>query len=378
MDNVSLYLTEQETTFPELADLYSLLRDYLSKKLYYQFSTKLIDILKIPFFLANDTLYRFYKNVVRPVEDKLEPFFLSRFVLELINVVPEGEERNSLLENTAKIVAKDPASSFLISLGELKENLLTSNKEDIAEQLEAKGETLSENGSKFDDEVFVFFFRLLVQFHQHWKNSAQFLEAARGYLKHADLSSELSPKDQLILAQEICFAVLIGKVFVFSDILDNELIKSLECTDSSWLVECIRLMSEGDVKEFERLITSYSSDSNAEKAAFFIDHKENLSTKVRKMALLKMCSEKSVQRTNEITFGEAANTCLINENLIEFLVIEAVCDGIIEAKIDEVAKTLFISWVLPQKLSDVSVLCRGIKEWALKVENVPSAAKRVA
>ena len=73
-----------------------------------------------------------------------------------------------------------------------------------------------------------------------------------------------------------------------------------------------------------------------------------------------------------LSFDQVAQTCLVQPNEVEMLVMKAMSLELVRGSIDEVDRTVQITWIMPRYLSmdHLQVLVNRLDEWELKMDNV--------
>ena len=73
-----------------------------------------------------------------------------------------------------------------------------------------------------------------------------------------------------------------------------------------------------------------------------------------------------------LTFTQIAENCMIQSEQVEMLVMKAMSLELVRGSIDEVDRTVQITWILPRYLSvdHLQVLVNRLDEWELKMDNI--------
>ncbi len=73
-----------------------------------------------------------------------------------------------------------------------------------------------------------------------------------------------------------------------------------------------------------------------------------------------------------LTFKQLADSCMIELDAVEMLVMKAMSLDLVRGSIDEVEKTVQIDWLLPRYLSmdHLQVLVNRIDDWETKMDNI--------
>ena len=73
-----------------------------------------------------------------------------------------------------------------------------------------------------------------------------------------------------------------------------------------------------------------------------------------------------------LSFDQVAQTCLVQPNEVEMLVMKAMSLELVRGSIDEVDMTVQIDWIMPRYLSvdHLKVLVNKMEDWEAKMENI--------
>jgi len=96
-----------------------------------------------------------------------------------------------------------------------------------------------------------------------------------------------------------------------------------------------------------------------------------LEQKVRILAFLELIFNcKKDERC--LNFGQIANVCRVEQEQVELLVMKAMSLDLVRGSIDEVDRTVSITWILPRYLNKehLGVLASRLGEWESKMGNV--------
>ncbi|CAO3670691.1 unnamed protein product [Rhizopus stolonifer] len=144
-------------------------------------------------------------------------------------------------------------------------------------------------------------------------------------LKKLSLSND---KEADVLAQEIVLrAVSMENYFNFEDLLQYKPIQNLKGKQE---YELLNVFLNGTLSSYQTFAASNSA---------LIQNEEN---NIRKMRLLSLASLGSENLVRELTYGDIASSLQIPEEEVEMWVIDVIRAGLVEAKLDQLNKTVIV------------------------------------
>ncbi|KAG1449179.1 hypothetical protein G6F56_008723 [Rhizopus delemar] len=144
-------------------------------------------------------------------------------------------------------------------------------------------------------------------------------------LKKLSLSND---KEADVLAQEIVLrAVAMENYFNFEDLLQYKPIQNLKGKQE---YELLNVFLNGTLSSYQTFAASNSA---------LIQNEEN---NIRKMRLLSLASLGSENLVRELTYGDIASNLQIPEEEVEMWVIDVIRAGLVEAKLDQLNKTVIV------------------------------------
>ncbi|CZT98561.1 26S proteasome subunit [Plasmodium falciparum IGH-CR14] len=210
----------------------------------------------------------------------------------------------------------------------------------------------------------------LMCYYKALKKSDLYVKYALLYLAYTPLN-DLNDYDRIDIGTYICIHSIISEnVYNIGEIIQlpliNVCIKNNE--ETNWLYELIYIYNEGNIDSFNETIGKYQS--NIENC-ILKNYQHNMLKKMTLLALMDLAFKKKKQR-EDISFHEIAQHCKIDINEVEKMLITAKSKNIITCKIDEIQKTVKITWVKPRVLNNEKIyfMKESIDKWINNSKNL--------
>lgn len=189
-----------------------------------------------------------------------------------------------------------------------------------------------------------------------WKNLgrwSQFFKSSIMYLSFTPLQS-IPEEARPGLAFEIGVAALVApEEFIFGELVQQEILASLDGTNRAWLKEFLVAFAEGKFSMYDDALAKNKAQfdatpelKNAEASV--------LRPKMAALSLMELAFRKP-KKQRRLGFEELATHCRVGPKEVEHLVMKAMCAELIKGKIDEVGQVVLITWVKPRILDNVRI-----------------------
>jgi len=195
------------------------------------------------------------------------------------------------------------------------------------------------------------------RYHEFYKSSIL-------YLAYTPLAS-LSTEEKVKLAVEISVAALVAEEeFNFGELLRQDVLTSLEGTNSAWIKDLLTAFGEGRfdlydaaLEKHRTLIESTPDLQGTEQSV--------LRPKMTKLALMELAFRQP-KKQRRLTFETIAQHCRVGPKDVEELAMKAMCANLIRGQIEEVKQIVVITWVKPRILdmTRISLMKQSIDEWS--------------
>jgi len=343
MRDVSGYLTEQVDSCAEGSDLIEMWRkiqDLHVRRLWHQLTVVLLELVQRP--EVTKQLKEIYENVIADFEMKLNPLSLVQIIAPVVAVMDEKEEALAFVEKIADKVKKDTEAFILTKVIAADIQLNHYNNRDKVKELIEEVEVLLKEveGVGF---VHSKFYLMASDLHKKDANYAEYYRASLRFLGCTDLAT-LSQQDKVSQAYHLCLAALLGKdIFNFGELLAHKILESLSGSEFQWVVDLMVAFNAGDVGKYESMKPAWSSVPD------LVANQATLANKICLLALMEMTFRRS-STDRLLGFDAIAAQTKIPVDQVEFLVMRALSKGLVKGSIDQVDRTVNLTWVQPRVL----------------------------
>lgn len=145
--------------------------------------------------------------------------------------------------------------------------------------------------------------------------------------------------------------------------------KSLEGSEEEWVLEIVRAYIEADVSAYNNVITKYKDNISKNNVLSTAKPKDILQQKIRLLSLVRLAFNKeSFERI--ISFDEIKEYTQCDIDNVEYLIIKAMSLKLIKGIVDEIDKTVNVTWVKPAILdkTQMKALQEKVKLWIKKIQ----------
>lgn len=160
-----------------------------------------------------------------------------------------------------------------------------------------------------------------------------FHKAALQFLGYVDLA-DLSAEEQHSWAFDIGKAAPLGeKVFNFGELLVHPVLKALEGSPEAWMTELLLAFNAGDVAAYKAAVQTHGAAIGQQPE--LVAGQTSLEHKVAILALMTLVFNRAGDE-RVLSFSDIDTATGVGSDGVQFLVMKAVCIGVIDATIDEV------------------------------------------
>jgi len=345
MRDVSGYLNSQiEATGnnEELSALWRKIKDFHQRRLWHQLTGVLLTLVKQEELQKGDDLWQLYTNVIADFEIKLNPLSLVDICTPIVNRFDKPGEALEFLEKIGdKVKASTEAfvmTRVLIGKLQLLQFKDITKTKAIVEEIDGLLVEVEGVG-----KVHGHYYLLATELYKTEGDHANYYRSALRYLGCADLT-ELSMPDQQSHAFHLCLAALLGKdVYNFGELLAHAILSSLKGTPNAWLVDLLLAFNSGDVQEYQKLKSKWTTQPDLNQ------NQEILYEKLCLLVLMEMTFRRDAN-DRQITFNDVSEQTGLNVDKVELLVMKALSKGLVKGHIDQVEQTINLTWVQPRVL----------------------------
>jgi len=345
MRDVSGYLTKQidaSSEGSEVIEMWRQIEDFHTRRLWHQLTQVLLKLVQKP--EVSGQLKEIYENVICEFETKLNPLSLVQILIPVVGAMEDKDEALAFVEKVANKVkgAKDKEAYILTKVITADIQLNHYKNKDKVKELVEEIETLLDEVEGVD-YVHSKFYLMASDLHKQDANYAEYYRSSLRFLGCTDLAT-LSQQEQASQAYHLCLAALLGKdIFNFGELLAHAILLSLKDTPQQWVVELLTAFNSGDVGRYEAMQPAWSAVPD------LVANKAVLGNKICLLALMEMTFRRpSTDRL--LSFDAIAAQTKIPVDQVEFLVMRALAKGLVKGSIDQVDRTVNLTWVQPRVL----------------------------
>jgi len=345
MRDVSGYLTKQidaSSEGSEVIEMWRQIEDFHTRRLWHQLTQVLLKLVQKP--EVSGQLKEIYENVISEFETKLNPLSLVQILIPVVGAMEDKDEALAFVEKVANKVkgAKDKEAYILTKVITADIQLNHYKNKDKVKELVEEIETLLDEVEGVG-YVHSKFYLMASDLHKQDANYAEYYRSSLRFLGCTDLAT-LSQQEQASQAYHLCLAALLGKdIFNFGELLAHAILLSLKDTPQQWVVELLTAFNSGDVGRYEAMQPAWSAVPD------LVANKAVLGNKICLLALMEMTFRRpSTDRL--LSFDAIAAQTKIPVDQVEFLVMRALAKGLVKGSIDQVDRTVNLTWVQPRVL----------------------------
>jgi len=361
------FLESGKSAHPDLQEQYAQFADLYRKKLYHQITLKIEEFVKQPQVQPDEELVQFYNKFIKDFEVKLNPLSLVRICVTISKTFKDKNAALEYLQGVAEKVKNDMQAHILavsvIASMKLEQRQLEQAKETIEQ---AKVEI--EKTAGVESEVYASYYKVWADYFKAQNQPIEFYNNALKYLAYVQVET-IPRNQQLELAFDLGIAALIGdNIYNFGELLAHDILASLQGSPVEWLVHLLRVFNAGDISGYEALVNKYKHDLSQQPA--LTSNQTLLTQKISILALMELAFKRpSDQRTIPFKDVSVASKLPINE--VEHLIMKALSLKLVRGTIDELDKTVTITWVQPRvlDLQQISGMKERLQSWTQKVQS---------
>jgi len=361
MRDVQVYLS-QMCSSGVLVDEWSQLHQLYEKRLWHELTEELLKFIKNDHFKTNGGLVELYEQFLSDFEHRINPLSLVELILIIAEELTDHEKALELFKKTEEKTkeSKEGKVLIMVAMGLLQ---LKQNNHDEVKKLLKEAETLlntldgvtTVHGRFYD--LSSNYCKVIGSYNEYYRDALRFL----GCMDITELPrAELQQR-----AFNLSLAALLGnEVYNFGELLAHDVLQYLKETENAWLVDVLFAFNSGNIQKFTELKPQWKQQADLAR------NEIALMQKITLLSLMELSfKRKSTERS--FTFDTIAQETRLPVNEVELLVIKALSLGLIKGTIDEVNRTVHVTWVQPRVLDKGQ--CQSLQvllsTWSEKVKS---------
>mmetsp|Transcript_10878 Transcript_10878/g.37897 ORF Transcript_10878/g.37897 Transcript_10878/m.37897 type:complete len:382 (-) Transcript_10878:445-1590(-) len=363
------FLSSQRDAYPDLADRYAEFADLHSRRLWHQLSEKLVLFAEDAGASRGDNLLQLYELFVSEFEARIDQLFLARIVVAAARQYPTGDVEAAVaflgrfLEKRERL----GDAAYLVTLMGVANLRLAAGDHAACKTLLHEGKEINDALDGAEPIVYASFHRTSAEYHRVKGPASAFYQSALNFLAYTPLSS-LAPDEAHALAVDMALGALVGEgVYNFGEVVQFDVLSVLKGTDDAWLGELLEALHHGDVDAFNGIVAANEAAYSSQPA--LVTGNDLLKKKVSLLCLMEMASTADPS-DRSLSFAAIAGATQLSLDQVEWLLMEAMCLGLVKGSIDEVDQVVHVTYVRPRVLDPTQVA--GVKDkvdaWAAKTK----------
>jgi len=361
------YLESQKGAHPDIQDVYAQFIDLYRKKLYHQLTVKIEEFVTLPQVQSNEELFQFYTKFIRDFETKLNPLTLVKVCVTISTTFKDTSAVLEFLQGIADKVKQD-AQAHILAISIIAGLKLGQRQLEQAKETIEIAKVEVDKTAGVESDVYAAYYKVWAGYYKAQNQPLEFYNNALKYLAYVQLETAVPVNQQIELAFDLGIAALIGEnIYNFGELLGHDIIKSLSGTPVEWLVHLLRVFNSGDIAGYEALVRKYSQELSQQPA--LTANQTLLTQKISVLALMELAFKRpSDQRT--IPFQDVATASKLPLEEVEHLIMKALSLKLVRGTIDELEKTVSITWVQPRvlDLAQIGGMKDRLQAWTQKVQ----------
>lgn len=332
-----------QATDPALAGEWDSIEQLYTRKLWHQLSVKLLEFVRHETFAGGTGLVELYHNLIKDLEDRINPFTLVKLIYSVIAQIPDPADAIDLLGPIKEKIKHDVTATISIGTIVASLNMAQGNLKEAKQMLDDCNEQLEKLPGV--SPVHGDYYKASSYLCKIQGRHADFYHDSLRYLGTVELDS-LTVPETVERAYDMGLAALLGEgIYNIGELLSHNLIDSLRGTEKEWLVNLLVAFNTGDVRKFKSLQPEWSSQSPdlAESA-------DLLNEKVSLLCLMEVVFKKQAKNRN-VAFTELAQAADIPIDRVEHLIMKGLSLGLVKGTVDQIDQQASFSWVQPRVLN---------------------------
>jgi len=381
-EKTEAYLARKKENSPDnVAEHFQTLENFYVNKLWNQVAEQTHLLVYDNQFTSVVDLKEFYDHFIHEFQHRINVLKLVEIIIPVANHLFNSvgkDEAYAFLATLEKTVSKSDEAAVRMRTAQIALHLRDKRIDESCKDVESIRKMIEETREQLDKipgvtSVHAPFFKVSSHYQKEVGNHAGYYREALRYLGCEDLDglSETEKKDQAVA---LAHAAMLGSdIYNFGELLAHPILKSLKGAGNEYLLELLYAFNSGDLEKFRKYEKRWITLPN------FKESKELLEGKIRLLCLMEMAMTRPPKR-RYLSFDEVASRAQLPADKVEFLVMKALSNNLIQGSIDQVERSVRVTWVQPRVLSleQIGNLAERINLWRRDVESMEGLLKSEA
>ncbi|KAI8611148.1 hypothetical protein BC830DRAFT_1246036 [Chytriomyces sp. MP71] len=365
--DVTVYINKTKQTAPaELVPFYAAFEDLYDKKLWHQLTLELNKFVDMP--AAAPYLVPLYNEFVSEWQKRMNQLSLVQFVSKASRTIKDPTQSLAFLNiqvDRLRDAAEERGPFVLAAMEAAHIKLVSGDFEGCRASID-QCEAILNSLTSVETVVNASFYRVAADYYKAKALYPQFYHNALLFLSSVSLD-ELSPADKAERAYDLSLSALLGDgLYNFGELLMHPILDSLKDSSSAWLRNLLFAFNSGDNDGFEKI----SKSGDFLKMPLLVSSMPFLSQKLCLMSLMESIFRRSKEERGRLSFSTIAKDTRVAVNEVEHLVMKALSLGLIRGSIDEIDKTVSVTWVQPRvlEMGQIKTIRDRLAQWSGNVK----------
>ncbi|KAJ3188125.1 26S proteasome regulatory subunit [Irineochytrium annulatum] len=378
--DVSQFLQKSRSAAPaELRDFFSKFEELYDKKLWHQLTLVIFEFVRVP--ASAPFLVPLHDEFIVDWLKKMNQLSLIQYVSIATRTIADAPKALAFVQAHIDRLRDQPAhqDAYTLALCESARLKLASGdlpacKADL--DLAEKG--LEEPGVQFGEPAIPSnFYRVAADYHKAKADFPKYYKNALLFLSTVDVA-DLGAPERMERGYDLAISALLGEgIYNFGELLRDvtklqfpqimhQILDSLQGTPADWLRQLLLCFNRGDNDMFERI----SKSTEFLKTPLLVSNLPFLNQKLCLMALMELIFKRDKVERSCLSFQVVSKDTRVPVDEVEHLIMKALSLGLIKGSIDEIERTVSITWVQPRVLdmAQLASVRDRLTAWSLNVK----------
>lgn len=339
------------------------IEDLCERKLWHQLTEQLLALFSDP--ASAPHRLRIFKEFIVSFKQNINQLQLVVLGLAACVSCSHVEALAFLSELAASVNQPESQEAYVYARTEIANvELLLGNITQARAALDEVGKIM-DNFNTLENVIYASYYRVNADYYKQKSEYSAYYRNALLYLACIDLKA-LSVEEAQSRAFNLCVAAVLGDtIYNFGELLLHPILDTLKGGEHEWLRDVIIAMNSGNIPKLDALSGHFT------KQPLFQEHLAFLRQKICLAALTEAVFRRP-PHDRQLSFQTiATETCLVTDE-VEHLVMKALALGLLRGSIDEISKTINVSWIQPRVLDkdQIAAMRDRLVEWNERVQKL--------
>ena len=359
-------LDKMSNDHPAVSSQLDNIKNSFKESLWHIITDQLLSLTNDPEFDQGKDLIILFNDFVKNLDKKINHLKYVRIAVNCSKQFEDISESITFLDELKDKFKDTPAAKLfcLVSIAEKRLNLGEYNESiDLLNEVESELKALND----VDQIVYSELYKTFAVYYRRKEKFSEFYQNGLQYLAYTS-SDELSDIEKREWCINMGKAILLGKdIYNIAELLEKDILKSLENTDYEWLYEILQALNTANIDTFEESLVRFHAQISQNEE--ILKNEKQLQQKIRILALLDLVFHREKGDRN-LDFELIADVTKISVDDVELLIIKAMNLGLVKGIIDQVDQVVRITWVKPRMLpkDKIKIMSDKLAKWDEQID----------